>query len=217
MLTNMVDHSKTLQPSTRLSELQLNFRLKTRTGQPVQTWFLVLALLVNCGCFSGCDLGTYSKRLNDLTPSPATAGEAKEEMPKDMKSEDINKEADKPKVVGKWELNNAATVAASEEALAGKELTEDDGTSYVETVQDAVMEFNLAQDGTFTCREVMIGREANYTGDWVLNGNRLDINRKTKNGVAMRDRLVGTVKGDQLDMTNEKDGVKLPFFFKRVR
>lgn len=86
----MVDHSKTLQPSTRLSEPQLNFRFKPQTGQPVQTWFLVLVLLVSCGGFSGCDLGTYNKRFNDPTPSSAPAGEAKEEMPKDRKSDEKN-------------------------------------------------------------------------------------------------------------------------------
>ena len=223
----MVDHSQTRQSTACFLKSQLKVQLNSRLKAPLKapTWFLVLGLLLSCGCFSGCDLGTYSSRLNDPTPSPAPAEKAMDEKAMDEKSKGKNSKGkkakddnDSPNVVGKWEMDNKKTVAAIKKATAGQKVVSlADGSSYVKAIQNGELEFNLAQDGTFTCREVLNGKEENYTGEWVLNGNLLDLNQEFKNGVAERDRFVGSIEGDMLDMTRDQNGLKLPFLFKRSR
>lgn len=45
--------------------------------QRLQRLCLVLGLVVGWGVFTGCDLGTYNKRLNDRTSSPPRAAKEK--------------------------------------------------------------------------------------------------------------------------------------------
>jgi len=175
----------------------------------VQRWILLTALVLCCGVLSGCDMGTYAKRLNDSTPAPAPRKVAAK--PKAKKKE--------PTVVGKWVLDNKSTIAASRKEFAKNILL--DGKEYFAAMKDAVLEFDLAEDGTFTCREEILGEKADYTGKWMLTNKRLDLIQKTKNGFEEHDNMVGKFKGDWLDMEHDSrllHGTQLmhmPFHFVR--
>ena len=210
MLAKMVDHSQTTHSMTRFLEIQLKN----------QTWILILTLALSCVCFSGCDLGTYSKRFNDSTPAPAPAedetSDEKSMEKKDPPKDDSPKDGP-PRVVGKWEIDGESTAAAIRKSIGGQDAVLESGNTFVDAIEKGVFEFDLAQDGTFTCLQVLDGKKANFTGEWVLNGNLLDLNQQFKDGVPERDRLTGTIQGDRLDMTNDAGGLKIPLFFDRAR
>ena len=123
----------------------------------------------------------------------------------------------KTKVVGQWVLDKQPTSKAMyqdlvDERVDGKKF---DVNALVQQVSEGSLDFNFAEDGTFTADEWMNKTRSKYKGDWVLKGSKLRVNQKFKGDVEEEDLMVGSVEGDKLKLIHEDMGLQIPLHFKR--
>ena len=175
-------------------------------------FILMIAL---CGANVGCDLGTYAQRAESssqgyTTPKvvmPAASSEDGEKM---------GEKTDGPNVAGSWSMDATTTANMIQRkvnpVLAGGPAAH---KQFVETIREGQMNFELKADGTFTCHEEMDSQTADYRGNWSINGDKIEINQTHNGSKPEKDRLVGTVNGNKMDLENVAKTVKLPIVLRR--
>jgi hypothetical protein len=94
------------------------------------------------------------------------------------------------------------------------------GAAKVQELLDMIrgmeLEFDVKADGTFTAKEVMDSRAANYKGKWTLRGNRIALNQTHENGKPVADKMDGTLNGREMNLTHRQQGLVTKFVFRKV-
>ena len=81
----------------------------------------------------------------------------------------------------------------------------------VRTFKEGRLDFVIKADGTFTVEEVMEGVETKYRGNWTVDGNKVSLNQSHKGNKPEKDKLVGPLYSDTMNLILPRGPIEFPF------
>jgi len=178
-----------------------------RSLSPV--FIFLLALVVTS---SGCDLGTYAQRAENASRNYKPPAMTKPDG-SDKKEDDQPKG---PVIAGSWGMDATATANLIQRRvnpiiLGGPAAHK----MLVKAIRNGSMEFDLKDDGTWTCKEILESQTADFRGKWTIKGDQIAIDQTHRGNKPEKDHLGGTVRGDKMDLEMAKQNIKLPIILVR--
>jgi hypothetical protein len=114
-------------------------------------------------------------------------------------------------VLGEWVLDLDATLTESKASLSSVV----DIDVYSAELKNSILEFQLYEDGTFSCRQAIAGEDAKYTGLFVTKGKLLILNQTHREEELEADQLKGELKKERLHLIHEQQGFEIPYVLRR--
>ena len=128
-----------------------------------------------------------------------------------------------PKVVGKWVLDRETTLKQSFDSFGGA-MTAING--FGNDIAKATLDFELNEDASFTCHQIMGSHEANYLGSFTIDGNVIVLNQTHRMEASLlpdapempveeKDRLSGELKDGKLHLIHKQGNTSIKYVLMR--
>ena len=172
--------------------------MKSRSQLSLQVFSLLTLIFV---------LGCGEVETKEPENAEVVAMEVNTEVDSDA-AERADDGAEKISIEGSWKIDIEESINANSALLSRPGI---DAAAFKRTIRGTILDFEIFDDNTFDCFEVVEEVESDYSGVWELKGNKVKLLQKTMNGEEEEDELVGTATNDRMDVVHAQNGFSMKF------
>lgn len=129
---------------------------------------------------------------------------------------DEQTEVSEDDLVGRWVLDPEGTEEMTREKIKPAQVGGRQALNqYINSVTGSVMNFDLHADGSFDCYQTVEGASEEYTGDWLLDGDKIRFEQTHHFEIPETDLLTGTVDGQSMNLLHHQRQFTVPIVLQK--